>query len=137
MGSEDGDSTLLAIERETMELLEWPRLAADLAGFASTTAGRALCGQLPLAATREESVRLLGETTELLGLDGLTEGGLSFLGVVDLSDTLRHCGKGVWPPVSPCWRWPPPSRPPGGCGARSMIPTCVRSSPPWWPIFAA
>jgi DNA mismatch repair protein MutS2 len=49
---------------------------------------------LPLAASLGESVRLLGETTELLGLDGLTEGGLSFLGVADLAGTLRHCRKG-------------------------------------------
>lgn len=94
MSAEDEGGPLLPIERETLELLEWPRLAADLAGFASTTAGRALCTQLPLADCRSESVRRLGETTELLALDGLTEGGLSFLGVADLSPTLRHCRKG-------------------------------------------
>ncbi|HYP04555.1 MAG TPA: hypothetical protein VER57_08395, partial [Cyanobium sp.] len=74
-----------AIQEETLELLEWPRLAAHLAGFASTTAGQRHCGTLPLPDTAPESQRLLAETTELLGLDGLTEGGLSFQGVADIA----------------------------------------------------
>lgn len=83
-----------AIAAEALELLEWQRLAQHLASFASTSAGSAHCLDLPLAADRAESLRLLAETSELLGLDGLIEGGLSFQGAADLTGTLRHCAKG-------------------------------------------
>jgi len=83
-----------AIEAETLDLLEWSRLAAHLAGFACTAAGQRHCGALPLPHSVVESKRLLAETTELLGLDGLTEGGLSFQGVADIVPTLVFCAKG-------------------------------------------
>ncbi len=82
------------IGQEALELLEWPRLGEHLASFASTTAGGALCARLPLGADLAESRRRLAETTELVGLDGLSEGGLSFQGVADLGDTLLFCAKG-------------------------------------------
>jgi DNA mismatch repair protein MutS2 len=85
---------LTAIAAEALELLEWQRLGQHLASFASTTAGTAHCRALPLAADRAESLRLLAETSELLGLDGLIEGGLSFQGAADLTGTLLHCAKG-------------------------------------------
>ena len=83
-----------AIAAETLVLLEWPRLAAHLASFASTDAGGRHCRALPLPADLAASQRLLAETTELLGLDGLVEGGLSFLGAVDISPTVALCAKG-------------------------------------------
>jgi DNA mismatch repair protein MutS2 len=49
---------------------------------------------LPLGPSHEASQELLAQTTELLALDGLTEGGLSFQGVADLSRTLQLCAKG-------------------------------------------
>ncbi|MDA0216554.1 MAG: endonuclease MutS2, partial [Cyanobacteria bacterium] len=70
------------------------RLAAHLASFASTVAGGRHCRALPLPADLAASQRLLAETTELLGLDGLVEGGLSFLGAVDISPTVALCAKG-------------------------------------------
>ena len=79
---------------ETLELLEWPRLAGQVAGFASTAAGQRHCSALPLPASRAESRALLAETTELLGLDGVLEGGLSFRGVVDIAATVVRCAKG-------------------------------------------
>jgi DNA mismatch repair protein MutS2 len=82
------------IEAEALDLLEWPRLAEHLASFASTRAGARHCRSLVPTASRAESERLLCETTELLGLDGVLEGGLSFQGVADLGGTLQHCGKG-------------------------------------------
>ena len=82
------------IGAEALELLEWPRLCSQVASFALTTSGRRFCQALPLAATPAESQELLGETTELLALDGLTEGGLSFQGVADLSSTVALCSKG-------------------------------------------
>jgi DNA mismatch repair protein MutS2 len=82
------------IQAEALELLEWWRLAEQVAGFAGTPLGRALCRRLPLADSREQSQALLAETTELLALDGLTEGGLSLQGIADLSHTLQLCAKG-------------------------------------------
>lgn len=82
------------IEAEALDLLEWWRLAEQVAGFAGTPLGRALSRRLPLAASRAQSQALLAETTELLALDGLTEGGLSLQGIADLSHTLQLCAKG-------------------------------------------
>ncbi len=83
-----------AIEQETLTLLEWPRLAEHLANFASTAAGVRHCRALTLPGDRQESEALLAETTELLGLDGLVEGGLSFQGAADIFGTVILCAKG-------------------------------------------
>jgi DNA mismatch repair protein MutS2 len=82
------------IAAEALTLLEWPRLAAHVAGFASTAAGERYCHALPLPASAAESRSLLAETTELLGLDGVLEGGLSFRGVADIALTVARCAKG-------------------------------------------
>ena len=87
-------AALSGIQREALELLEWWRLGEHVAGFASTTAGRRLCRELPLAPSLEASRQLLAQTTELLALDGVLEGGLSFQGVADLSRTVQLCAKG-------------------------------------------
>jgi DNA mismatch repair protein MutS2 len=52
------------IAAETLELLEWPRLAEHLAGFAGTKAGRRHCRRLPLPASTAESLSLLAERSE-------------------------------------------------------------------------
>ncbi|MEB3256281.1 MAG: endonuclease MutS2 [Synechococcaceae cyanobacterium] len=83
-----------AIAAEALELLEWPRLAAQLASFASTGAGERHCRALPWPASCAASRELLAETTELLGLDGVLEGGLSFRGVADIGPTVARCAKG-------------------------------------------
>ncbi|MFM7266524.1 MAG: endonuclease MutS2 [Cyanobium sp.] len=82
------------IAAEALTLLEWPRLAGHVAGFASTAAGERHCAALPLPASAAESRELLAETTELLGLDGVLEGGLSFRGVADIASTVARCAKG-------------------------------------------
>ncbi|MFZ9945608.1 MAG: endonuclease MutS2 [Vulcanococcus sp.] len=82
------------IQIEALELLEWRRLGEHVAGFAGTTAGRSLCRELPLAPSLKASQELLAQTAELLVLDGLTEGGLSFQGVADLRRTVQLCAKG-------------------------------------------
>jgi DNA mismatch repair protein MutS2 len=82
------------IHQDTLELLEWPRLAEHLAGFASTSAGRRYCALLGLPDHPAESRRLLLETTELLALDGLCEGGLSLQGAGDIVATVALCAKG-------------------------------------------
>ncbi len=87
-------SELTRIEQETLDLLEWPRLCAHVASFASTVAGRRHSAALNLGSSVEESRSLLAETSELLALDGLTDGGLSFRGVGDIGNTLQRCAKG-------------------------------------------
>jgi DNA mismatch repair protein MutS2 len=82
------------IQQDALELLEWPRLAEQLASFASTAPGRRACLELPLPASLAASRTLLAETTELLALDGLLEGGLSFLGVADIAPLVALCAKG-------------------------------------------
>ncbi|WP_043325528.1 endonuclease MutS2 [Cyanobium gracile] len=82
------------IHQDTLELLEWPRLAEHLAGFAGTVAGRRHCAGLGLPDHPAESRRLLLETTELLALDGLCEGGLSLQGAGDIAATVALCAKG-------------------------------------------
>jgi DNA mismatch repair protein MutS2 len=84
----------VSIEQEALELLEWPRLSSHVASFTSTTAGRRGCVPLPLASCRADSETLQAETGELLALDGLTEGGLSFQGVADIATTVQLCAKG-------------------------------------------
>jgi DNA mismatch repair protein MutS2 len=89
---------LAQIQQEALELLEWPRLAEQLASFASTAPGRFACLELALPACLAASRRLLAETTELLGLDGLLEGGLSFQGVADIAALVTLCAKGGMAP---------------------------------------
>jgi DNA mismatch repair protein MutS2 len=84
----------VSIEQEALELLEWPRLSSHVASFASTAAGKRGCVPLPLARCQADSETLQAETTELLALDGLTEGGLSFQGVADIATTVQLCAKG-------------------------------------------
>ena len=83
-----------SIEQEALGLLEWPRLCSHVASFASTSAGRRHCEQLSLGSSVSESRALLAETSELLALDGLTEGGLNFQGVADIHLTVQLCAKG-------------------------------------------
>ncbi len=84
----------MSIEQEALELLEWPRLSSHVASFTSTAAGRRGCVPLPLASCQADSQTLQAETGELLALDGLTEGGLSFQGVADIATTVQLCAKG-------------------------------------------
>jgi len=84
----------VSIEQEALELLEWPRLSSHVASFTSTAAGRRSCVPLPLANCQADSETLQAETGELLALDGLTEGGLSFQGVADIASTVQLCAKG-------------------------------------------
>ena len=80
--------------QETLDLLEWPQLCAHLSVFASTGMGRSAARRQTLPDNPEGSRLLLAETVEMAVLDDLTEGGLSFRGVVDLGPVLLRCGKG-------------------------------------------
>ena len=80
--------------QETLDLLEWPQLCAHLSVFASTGMGRSAARRQTLPDNPESSRLLLAETVEMAVLDDLTEGGLSFRGVVDLGPVLLRCSKG-------------------------------------------
>ena len=80
--------------QETLELLEWPRLCEHLASFASTKPGRRAALGTSLPEDLATSRLWLARTIELAGLDGITEGGLSFQGVHDLESVLLRCSKG-------------------------------------------
>ncbi len=97
MSSFEGRARLLqsdSIIQETLELLEWPRLCKHLAEFASTRNGHLNCINYDLPTDLTTSRRRLVETLEMISLDELIEGGLSFHGVHDLEDSLNRCGKG-------------------------------------------
>ena len=80
--------------QETLDLLEWPQLCAHLSVFASTGMGRSAARRQTLPDNPQSSRLLLAETVEMAVLDDLTEGGLSFRGVVDFGPVLLRCGKG-------------------------------------------
>ena len=81
-------------ERETLDLLEWPRVCQHLAEFASTRMGRHSARALTLPQSLAESQTTLAQTVEMAVLDDLSEGGLSFRGVQDLKAVLLRCVKG-------------------------------------------
>ncbi len=93
-GRQADDSPSTGIQSEALELLEWPRLCSQVASFASTPMGQRQVASLPLGTSAADSQARLGETTELLALDGLIDGGLSFQGVTDLRHTVALCAKG-------------------------------------------
>ena len=80
--------------QETLELLEWPLVCQHLSGFASTAMGRRAARVLTLPATLQASRSALTETVELVTIDDLSEGGLSFRGVQDLKPVVLRCSKG-------------------------------------------
>ncbi len=79
---------------ETLELLEWPLLCNHLSKFASTKDGESECKNLTLPTDFIISQLRLEETLEMLALDGLKDGGLSFKGVHQIGDILSRCKKG-------------------------------------------
>ena len=91
------DSQLLAADialKDTLELLEWPRLCEYLSTFASTVQGQRNCRNLQLPSELSTSELRLAETLEISLLDELIEGGLSFQGVHDLEQIILSCSKG-------------------------------------------
>ena len=80
--------------QETLELLEWPLVCQHLSDFSSTRMGRDAARRLELPVSLAASSQRLAETVEMVVLDDLSEGGLSFRGVVDLRPVLLRCSKG-------------------------------------------
>ncbi len=92
MGSDLSSSSIAF--KETLELLEWPTVCAQLSTFASSHQGRRHCKELSLPADFATSRIRLSETLEIGLLDNSLEGGLSFKGVHDIEETLFCCEKG-------------------------------------------
>ena len=86
----EGDRAL----RESLDLLEWPLVCAHLSSFASTGMGRIAARDLPLPDRVQHSLQRQAETVEMAALDDLTDGGISFRGVQDLTPVLLRCSKG-------------------------------------------
>ena len=80
--------------QETLGLLEWPLVCDHLSVFASTAMGRVAARTLPLPDDLSQSRTALQETVELITLDDLSEGGISFRGVRDLRPVVLRCSKG-------------------------------------------
>nr|CAD1821048.1 unnamed protein product [Ananas comosus var. bracteatus] len=80
------------LRRETEESLQWRSVCSQVAAFASTSAGRAMCesGELPIGADREESERLLDQTAAAV----LLPEPLDFSGVDDVSEIVRSAVAG-------------------------------------------
>ena len=86
----EGDRAL----QESLDLLEWPLVCAHLSSFASTGMGRIAARDLRLPDSVEHSLQRQAETVEMAALDDLTDGGISFRGVQDLTPVLLLCSKG-------------------------------------------
>ncbi len=80
--------------KETLELLEWPRLCTQVSTFACTKQGKNRCKNLTLPSDIALSRRKLAETLEIGALDKCVDGGLNFQGIHDLEEILSRCHKG-------------------------------------------
>ena len=80
--------------QETLELLELPRVCDQQASFASNGMGLDAARSLVQPETLDASKQRQAETVEMAVLDDLTEGGISFRGVRDLTPVLLRCSKG-------------------------------------------
>jgi len=78
--------TFSPMEAVALELLEWPRLCRQVAGFAATDLGRK--SPLPLALTQAEAEYLTQLTAEVWGLPELP-----WDGVADVGEALRRAEK--------------------------------------------
>jgi DNA mismatch repair protein MutS2 len=85
---------LTQIQTETLNLLEWQRLCQHLSTFAATKLGAIAARNLVLPEMQAESEILLAQTVEIAALDGETEGGVSFEGIGNVSESLERATVG-------------------------------------------
>ncbi|MDJ0660972.1 MAG: endonuclease MutS2 [Crocosphaera sp.] len=78
------------IDKETLNLLEWPRLCQQLATFAATKMGAVAARNLPIPTTIEESQELLAQTKEIYRLEQNLEIKWTFEGISDVGDSLKR-----------------------------------------------
>jgi DNA mismatch repair protein MutS2 len=75
---------------KTLELLEWPRLAAHLSTFTQTKLGSLVAQQLVPPDALAESLHLLQQTQEVVELESHVNGSLSFDGIQDIGPSLAR-----------------------------------------------
>lgn len=75
------------IQNETLETLEWHSVCQQLSVFTSTTMGRSVAGRggIPIGKSREESQKLLNQTTAAVDFPHQ----LDFSAVEDISEIVR------------------------------------------------
>ena len=81
------------IIRETLGLLEWPKLCEIISNFTSTKQGEIHCKSLLPSDKLSTGLHLISETIEIGELEEAIEGGISFNGVFDISESLKVCKK--------------------------------------------
>ncbi len=82
----------MAIQAETLELLEWSRLCQQVATFAATKLGAIAARQLVIPHQSSVSLNLLTQTQEVYALETQVNGGLTFDGIEDFGDALERAG---------------------------------------------
>lgn len=85
---------LTQIQSETLNLLEWPRLCQHLSTFAATKLGAIAAKNLVFPQSQAESEKLLAQTIEITALDTEIEGGVSFEGIGNISESLERATVG-------------------------------------------
>ncbi len=80
----------MAIQAETLELLEWSRLCQQVATFAATKLGSIAARHLVIPQQPSVSLNLLAQTKEVYQLETQLIGGLSFDGIEDFGDALER-----------------------------------------------
>jgi DNA mismatch repair protein MutS2 len=80
----------VAIQTETLELLEWSRLCQQVSTFAATKLGKIAARQLVIPTTPSISLNLLAQTKEVYQLETQLTGGLSLDGIEDFGDALER-----------------------------------------------
>ena len=78
------------ITKETLNLLEWHRLCEHLATFAETKIGAVAARNLQLPQTKEVSLQLLAQTTEIYNLEQELDSGWTFRGIKDIGVALER-----------------------------------------------
>ena len=83
-----------SLSEESIRLLEWDNLKAQLASFASTKMGENAILESKIPTEYEISRRLLQETIEINELEKNLDKSISFSGVFDISKNIEICSKG-------------------------------------------
>ena len=83
-----------SLSEESIRLLEWDNLKAQLSSFASTKMGENAILEFDIPSDYEISRRLLQETIEINELEKNLDKSISFSGVYDISKNIEICSKG-------------------------------------------
>ncbi len=78
------------IQQETLTILEWQKLCQHLSSFSSTKLGAIASKNLEIPLTKEESLKLLAQTEEVLIIENKVPQNWNFSGIQDISDYLER-----------------------------------------------